>query len=87
MQATCRVQMAKKYNAAHLIHTFNIRDAVTLAIPAKDRAVNDAPKMETQVIDIPYKNRYTMQTEYGILTNSHPTSELNQVPAELAHPM
>ena len=79
--------MAKKYNAAHLIHTFKNGDIVTVAIPAKDRAVNDAPRMEARIIDIPHENRHTLQTEYGVLTNSFTTSELNQVPAELAGPL
>ncbi len=78
--------MVKKYNAAHLIHTFRIRDIVTMAIPAKNRAVKDVPRMEARIIDIPYENRHTRQTEYGVLSNSYPTSELNQVPAELAGP-
>lgn len=79
--------MAKKYNAAHLIRTFKVGDIVTVAIPAKDRAVNDAPRMEARIIDIPHENRHTLQTEYGVLTNSYPTSELNQVPPELAGPL
>ncbi len=29
LQATRRIQMAKKYNAAHLVYTFNIRNFVT----------------------------------------------------------
>ena len=36
LQAICRIQMAKKYNAAHLIHIFNIEDVVMVAIPAKN---------------------------------------------------
>ena len=84
LQATRRDQMAKKFNAAHHIHTFKMGDIVTVAIPAKDRAVNDAPRTESRNIDIPHENRHTLQTEYGVLSNSYPTSELNQVPAELA---
>lgn len=36
---------------------------------------------------IPHENRHTLQKEYSILTNFHPSSDLNQLPAELAHPM
>ncbi len=77
LQATRCIQMAKKYNTSCLIHTFNIRDVVTVAIPAKDLAVNDVPKMEARVIDISHKNRHILLTKYSILTNSYPTSELN----------
>ena len=77
LEVTRRGQMEKKCNAAQLILTFKIGDIVTVAIPAKDRAVNDAPKMEARIIDIPYQNRHTLQTEYGLLSNSYPTSELN----------
>ncbi len=87
LQATRRDQMAKKYNTAHLIHTFKIGDIVTVAILAKYRTVNDAPRMEARIIDIPYENRHTLQTEYGVLSNSYSTPELNQVPAELAGPL
>ncbi len=87
LPATRRDQMAKKYNAAHLIHIFKIGDIVTMAIPTKDRVVNDAPRMEARIIDIPHENRHTLQTEYGVLTNLYPTSELNQVPPELAGPL
>ncbi len=87
LQATRRDQMAKKYNAAHLILTFKIGDIITVAIPATDRAVNDAPRMEARIIDIPHENRHTLQTEYSVLSNSYPTSEVNQVPAELAGPL
>lgn len=52
--------MAKKYNTAHLIHTFKVGDIVTVAIPAKDRAVNDAPRMEARIIDIPHENWHTL---------------------------
>lgn len=69
--------MTKKHNAAHLIHIFKIGDIVTVAILAKDRAVNNAPRIEARIIDIPYKNRHILQTEYSILTNLYPTSELN----------
>ncbi len=55
-----------------------------MAIPTKDRAVNDAPRIEARIIDFPNANRHTLQTEYCVLTNSYPTSELNQVPPELA---
>ena len=87
LQATRRDQIAKKYNATHLFHTFKIGDIVTVAIPAKDQVVNDVPRMEARIIDIPHENRHTLQTEYGVLTNSYPTSELNQVPVGLAGPM
>ncbi|MCJ1348717.1 hypothetical protein MMC31_006950, partial [Peltigera leucophlebia] len=87
LQTTRRDQMAKNYNAAHLIHIFKIGDIATVAIPAKVRAVNDAPRMEARIIDIPRENRHTLQTECGVLTNLCPTSELNQVPAELAGPL
>lgn len=58
-----------------------------MAVPAKDRAVNDAPRMKARIIDIVPENRHILQTEYGVLTNSYPTSELNQDPAELAGPL
>ena len=76
--------MAKKYNAAHFIHIFKIGHVVIVAIPAENWAVNNAPRMKVHIIDTQYKNRHTMQTKYGILTNSYPTSKFNQVPAELA---
>lgn len=69
--------MTKKYNAAHLIYTFKIRDIVTVAILANNQVVNDAPRMEAYITDILYKNWYTLQTKYGILTNSYFTSEFN----------
>ena len=60
LQAIQHDQITKKYNTAHLIHTFKIGDIVTVAIPAKDQAVNDAPRMEACIIDIPYENRHTL---------------------------
>ena len=48
--------MAKKYNTSHLIHIFNIRDDVTVAILAKSQAVNNASKIKTPVIDISHEN-------------------------------
>ncbi len=68
--------MAKKYNASHLIYIFKIGDIVTVAILAKYRAVNDAPWMEARIIDIPDENRVHSKLEYGVLSNSYPTSEL-----------
>lgn len=76
--------MAKKYNATHLIYTFKIGDIVTIAILAKNQVVNDALRIEARIINIPYENRHTLQTEYSILTNLYLTFELNQIPAELA---
>ena len=79
--------MSKKYNTPHLIHTFKIVDIVTVAIAAKDRAVNDALRIVARIIDISHENRNTFQTEYGVLSNSYSTFELNQVSAELAGPL
>lgn len=79
--------MAKKYNAVHLIPTIKIGDIVTVAILAKNWAVNNTLRMEAQIIDILYENQYTLQIEYGVLTNSYPTSKFNQIPAELAGPL
>ncbi len=50
------MQIAKKYNAPHLILTFNFGDVVTLAILAKDWAVNNAARMEAWIIDILHEN-------------------------------
>lgn len=82
-QAVCRNMMAKKYNGTHLIYFFKIGDIVTVAVPAKDCAVTDSPRMEARIVGIPHKNRYQLQIEYETLTNSYPTSELNLVPQEL----
>lgn len=82
-QAIRHEMMAKKYNDSHLVYTFEVGEIVTIAIPSKDRAVNDPPQMEAKVIAIPHENRYRLQTQYGVLTNSYPTNELNLVPAEL----
>ena len=48
-----------------------------------DCRTSPLPRMEAKVIAIPHENRYRLQTEYGVLTNTYPTSELNLVPAEL----
>lgn len=82
-QAIRREVMAKKYNSEHLVHTFKGGDIVTVVIPAKDRAINDSPRIEAKVIDIPHEHRYRLQTQHGVLTNSYPTSELDLVPPEL----
>lgn len=47
LKATRRIEMAKKYNTAHLIHTFNIGDVDIVAISAKDRASKDSPSVDT----------------------------------------
>lgn len=82
-QAIVREKMKERYNGSHQIHTFKVGDIVTVAIPSKDRAVTDAPRMEAQIVAIPHENRYKLQTEYGVLANHYPTSELNPVPEEL----
>lgn len=75
--------MAKKYNVTHLIHIFKIRNIITMTILAKDQTLNDALKIEVCIIDIPYENQYTLQTEYNILTNSYPNFNLNSIPLEV----
>lgn len=82
-QAHRREKMKERYNAIHQVHAFKVGDIVTVAIPAKDRSVNDASRIEAQIVSIPYENRFQLRTEYGILTNHYPTSELNPVPVEL----
>lgn len=52
--------MAKKYSTTYLIYTFKIRDIVPIAILAKNWAVNNTPKIETHIIDILFKNKYTL---------------------------
>lgn len=56
LQTTSHMQITKKYNAAYLILTFNIGDVVTLAILAKDWAINNAARMEAWIIDILHEN-------------------------------
>ena len=72
--------MAKKYNSTHGVQTFKIDNIVTVAIPAKDRAVTDPSRMEAKIIGIFHKNCYQLEIEYGTLKNFYPTSELNLVP-------
>ncbi len=48
--------MTKKYKAANLSYTVNIKDVIMVAILAKDWSANDVPKMEAWVIDISNEN-------------------------------
>ncbi|MCJ1471150.1 hypothetical protein MMC07_009798 [Pseudocyphellaria aurata] len=86
-QAVRREQMAKKYNGTHQVYSFKVGDIVTVAILSKDRAVNDPPKMEAEIVAIPHENHFRLQTEYRVLANHYPTSELNLVPPELLEPL
>lgn len=77
LQATRYKQIAKKYNAAHFIYTFKVRDIITIAIPTKDQVVSDTFRIELYIIDILHKNWHTLETDYSILKNSYSISELN----------
>lgn len=79
--------MAKNYNVAHFIFIFKIGNIVTMAILAKEQAINDTPRIEARIINIPYENRHILQTEYSILTNLYLTFKLNQISAELVNPL
>lgn len=56
----------------HLIHSFKVvesDDVVMVAIPAKERAVNDPLRIEAKNIGTLHENRYRLQTEYGVSEN------------------
>lgn len=69
--------MIKKYNTTYLIYIFEFDDIIIVVIPAKNQTVNDAPRIKAYIMNISYENWYSLQTEYGILTNLYLTSMLN----------
>lgn len=48
--------MAKQYNGTYQIQAFKVSDIITMAILAKDCAVNDFSRIKVEIIAIPHEN-------------------------------
>lgn len=59
-QATRRKKMKKRYSTNHQIYAFKIGDIVTVVISAKNREVNDAPRMKAKIVGISHENRFKL---------------------------
>ena len=78
-----REKMQKKYNASHAVVVFKEGDYASLAIPKENRAPTDNLRMSVKVLEAPHRNRYRVQSKYGIIKGLVSTTSLNVVPEHL----
>lgn len=74
--------MVEKYNKrqGHDPIRFSIGDYITVFIPRQDRASTDDRRLPARILSIPHRDRYQLQTTYGILKNHYGTRHLDRVP-------
>jgi hypothetical protein len=79
-----RNRMVEKYSKRHEIEVFAVGDIVTLKLPRGTRTSTDNRRVFGRVLGMPHRDRYEVQTEFGVVDRLIPARELAPVSALLA---